>query len=170
MNGRLSIRLLQANDIDVIVNAFATSSWTEKPASTFQLYLAQQNRLERITWVAYYDSSFAGYITLKWQSEYPFFKEQAIPEIKDLNVLPNYRNQGIGGALLDIAEETALKHSHQVGIGVGLYPDYGAAQRLYIKRGYVPDGRGITYEHRTLPAGENIVLDDELILWMVKQL
>ena len=28
------------------------------------------------------------------------------------------------------------------GIGFGLYADYGAAQRLYVKCGYLPDGRG----------------------------
>lgn len=28
-------------------------------------------------------------------------------------------------------------------MGFGLYADLDAAQRLYIKRGYLPDGRGL---------------------------
>ena len=169
MTDTLDIKLLTADDIDTIVNAFTASNWTEKPASIFETYCIEQNKQERIVWLAYQNNVFAGYVTLKWQSEYPYFKENNIPEIKDLNVLPSFRNQGVGSTLLDIAEKAAFENSDQVGIGVGLYPDYGAAQRLYVKRGYIPDGRGIAYEHRTLLPGESTVLDDELILWMVKQ-
>jgi hypothetical protein len=35
------------------------------------------------------------------------------------------------------------EHSESVGIGVGLYLDYGVAQTMYVKRGYIPDGKGI---------------------------
>lgn len=41
---------------------------------------------------------------MKWQSEYAPFREKQIPEIMDLNVLPPFRNQGIGSALLETAE------------------------------------------------------------------
>ncbi|MDB2415473.1 GNAT family N-acetyltransferase [Rickettsiales bacterium] len=169
MTDTQDIKLLTAEDIDTIVNAFATSNWTEKPVSTFEGYLAEQNAGERIVWQAYQNNVFAGYVTLKWQSEYPYFKDNNIPEIKDLNILPNFRNQGVGSALLDAAEQAAFENSDQVGIGVGLYPDYGSAQRLYVKRGYIPDGNGITYEHKTVLPGETAILDDDLILWMVKE-
>lgn len=168
MNHDLTIKLLEKEDIDTIVNAFAASNWTKKPASTFEGYLAEQNAEQRIVWLAYHNNIFAGYVTLKWQSDYPYFKECNIPEIKDLNVLPNFRNQGVGSTLLDIAEKAAFERSDKIGIGVGLYPDYGSAQRLYVKRGYIPDGKGITYEHKTVSPGETAILDDELILWMVK--
>ena len=57
-----------------------------------------------------------------------------------------------------------------MGIGVGLYPDYGPAQRLYAKLGYRPDGRGIAYNERTVAPGETVRLDDDLVLWMTKPL
>ena len=44
--------------------------------------------------------------------------------------------------LLEIAEKEVATKGDIVGIGVGLYEDYGPAQRLYIKRGYIPDGKG----------------------------
>ena len=169
MKNKLTVKLLEKGDVDTIVTAFAKSNWAIKPASIFEAYLAEQGGKERIVWIAQLDNAFAGYVTLKWHSEYPYFKEHNIPEIKDLNVLPNFRNRGIGSALLDIAEKAAFEHSDKIGIGVGLYPDYGAAQRLYVKRGYIPDGNGITYEHKTVLPGEMAILDDELILWMVKE-
>ena len=88
----------------------------------------------------------------------------------DLNVIPPYRNQGIASKLLDIAEDEAKKVSDIVGLGVGLYKDYGSAQRLYIKRGYIPDGNGITYDYKQIDPGSTVCLDDDLILWMKKKL
>jgi len=164
-----TIKLLESDDINIIVKAFVESNWIEKPSSLFHKYLDEQNKNERIVWLSYYEDKFDGYITLKWQSEYLLFKERNIPEIKDLNVLPQYRCRGVGTKLMDIAEQEAFKRFGIVGIGVGLYPDYGPAQRLYVKRGYIPDGKGIAYYNRTLSAGDNIVLDDELVLWMLKQ-
>lgn len=155
------------SDISAIVSAFEKCGWP-KPASIFEQYLHEQDAKERLIWVAHKEEDILGYITLKWHSEYPLFKELNIPEIKDLNVLPDFRNQGVGSTLLNIAEMAAFERSNKIGIGVGLYSDYGAAQRLYVKRGYIPDGQGIAYEHRTLSPGESVVLDDELILWMVK--
>ena len=72
--------------------------------------------------------------------------------------------------LLDDAERTVARKSGDVGIGVGLHPGYNAAQRLYIKRGYIPDGRGVTYENRYVREGEQVVLDDNLVLHFTKKL
>jgi hypothetical protein len=38
----------------------------------------------------------------------------------------------------------AIEEHTQIGIEVGLYLDYEAAQKLYFQLGYVPDGQGIT--------------------------
>lgn len=57
-----------------------------------------------------------------------------------------------------------------VGIGVGMYADYGAAQRLYVRRGYVPDGRGVSYRDRIVLGGETVVADDALVLHLRKDL
>lgn len=57
-----------------------------------------------------------------------------------------------------------------VGIGVGLYADYGAAQRLYTSLGYAPDGRGVTYHGSLVKPGTEYLVDDHLILWLTKRL
>ena len=71
----------------------------------------------------------------------------------DLNVLPPFRNKGIGAQLLEVAERQAATRSHVVGLGVGLYRDYGNAQKLYIKKGYAPDGQGLTYQYQHVEPG-----------------
>lgn len=167
------IRSLIKEDIVAISEAFNQIGWN-KPASIFEAYLKEQEAGERLVWVAHFKGEFAGYITLKWQSQYPSFKDQNIPEIMDLNVLPSFRKMGIGSLLLDCAEKEALTKSQIIGIGVGLYAGedggYGAAQRLYIKRGYIPDGKGVTYNYEPTIPGNSYPLDDELVLWFTKKL
>ena len=167
------IRLLIIEDIVAIPEAFNQIGWN-KPASLFEEYLKEQAAGERIVWVAYVQDEFAGYLTLKWQSQYPPFKEQNIPEVMDLNVLPVYRKMGIGSLLLDTAEKEAATKSQIIGIGVGLYAGedggYGAAQKLYVKRGYIPDGNGITYNYQPTIPGNSYPLNDDLVLWFTKKL
>ncbi|WP_395461829.1 GNAT family N-acetyltransferase [Wolbachia endosymbiont (group A) of Therophilus tumidulus] len=107
----MKIRLLAASDIQEVVANF------------------KKNK------IAFYKNEFAGYITLKWCSQYRPFQDKNIPEIIDFNVLPNMRCRGIGSELLKIAEKAAAKKSNIVGLRVGLYADYGAAQKLYVKKG-----------------------------------
>ncbi len=164
-----AIRLMTQNDISEIVAAFKNIGWN-KPTSLFDAYLKDQKNKERYVWCAYINDSFAGYVTLNLNSSYQPFKNQNIPEINDMNVLPQYRNKGIGTQLLDIAEKQAAKTANKVGIGVGLYPDYGQAQRLYVKRGYIPDGKGITYQHQYVVPGQDYCVDDDLNLWFTKEL
>ena len=165
----ITIRPLVQSDISLIVVKFAQHHWP-KPSSTFETYLQEQQKGERLIWVAYCNDQFAGYVTLVWQSKYQPFHVSKIPEIMDLNVLPPFRNRGVGSKLLEIAETTAGAQSNVVGIGVGLYDGYGEAQKLYIKRGYIPDGRGITYNYQPVVSGSLVTLDDDLVLWFIKKI
>lgn len=164
------IKDLEVEDINSIVTAFANIDW-QKPFSTFQKYYDEQEKNERKIWVVYIGDEIAAYCTLKYSSDYYYFLAKNIPEVKDLNVLPQYRNQGIATKLLKLAEEEVLKRKlNVIGIGVGLGKEYGNAQRLYVKNGYIPDGNGITYNGKTLEYGESVMLDDDLNLWFIKKL
>jgi GNAT superfamily N-acetyltransferase len=168
-NQAISIRSFIAEDIPLLVSNFAKHNWP-KPQSTFETYLHEQENNERMVWLAFYEGEFAGYITLKWCSYYPSFKNQNIPEIMDLNVLPPYRNKGIGTSMLDLAEHEASKVYDIVGLGVGLYDGYSSAQKLYIARGYKPDGLGITYDYKRVEPGSQVCLDDDLVMWFTKKM
>ena len=124
----------------------------------------------RDVYVAFIDGQFAGYLTICWSSSYEPFQKEKIPEIVDFNVLPNFRRQGIGTQLMDKAESEIAKLSSVAGIGVGVTPDYGAAQRLYVLRGYVPDGRGLHYRGHYPKYGEESTVDDNLALYLTKKL
>ena len=165
----LQIRLLQRNDIQEIAAAFAALGWN-KPTSQYDRYYREQAAVERVVLVARLDKIFAGYVTIVWESPYPFFWKEDIPEIVDFNVLPQFRRKGIGTELLDEAEERISQRSPIAGIGVGMMADYGAAQILYVKRGYIPDGRGLIKEGRPLSYGDQVSINDELVLYFTKQL
>jgi GNAT superfamily N-acetyltransferase len=165
----LHIRLLQKGDIEEIAAAFHALGWN-KPASQYERYLAEQEAGQRTVFVAFVDNIFAGYITINWHSDYPPFRAENIPEIQDFNVLPPFRRQGIGSRLMDEAEQKVAERSAIVGIGVGLYADYGTAQRMYARRGYIPDGRGIVCGGRIIQPGEQVTVDDDLTLQFTKQL
>lgn len=172
-SSNISIRKLNSSDIPIITDAFGQVNWL-KPASIFEKYLQEQLTGARLVWVAHVNNQFAGYVTLKWQSQYEPFSIHHIPEIMDLNVLPAFRKTGVGSMLLDIAEKEAATKSSIVGLGVGLYAGkdggYGAAQRLYVKRGYIPDSKGVTYNYLPTIPGNNYRLDDDLVLWLTREL
>ena len=165
----MRVRSLLEEDPALISTAFDQIGWN-KPAAQYEAYLREQEAGDRPVLVAVVSDAFAGYVTVRWQPEYAPFLEAGIPEIQDLNVLPRYRRRGIGTALMDGAEELVQERSTTVGIGVGMYPDYGNAQRLYVLRGYVPDGRGLTYNGQVLDPMESTVNDDELVLYLTKTL
>ncbi|OAB44778.1 GNAT family N-acetyltransferase [Paenibacillus glacialis] len=165
----ITIRTMNEHDAEVISDAFRNQGW-EKPANLYLTYVADQKNGERVSLIAEVEGVFAGYINIVWQSDYPYFKEQDIPEIQDFNVLVKYRRRGIGALLMDTAEEIIRARSDCSGLGVGLFSDYGAAQTLYAKRGYVPDGKGIYKDGEYLQFGQQVVVDDDLNLFFVKKL
>jgi ribosomal protein S18 acetylase RimI-like enzyme len=132
--------------------------------STFRRYLDGQTQGLRCVRVAESQGEFAGYVTLLWVAEDSVLRERHLPEISDLRVLPHFRRQGIASALMDDIEAMAATRSNEVGLNVGLHSGYGAAQRLYVLRGYVPDGSGALLEGRTVPEGSTIQLDDSPIV------
>ncbi len=67
-------------------------------------------------------------------------------------------------------EDIALGYTFEIGIGVGLYKDYGSAQRLYCKKGYIPDGHGVQYQYQPVAPGSMIRADDDLLLFFTKNL
>jgi GNAT superfamily N-acetyltransferase len=163
----LMMRPLEIGDVARISAAFRDLG---KPRAQYERYFSEQQEGVRTTLVAIAGRDFAGYVTINWNPSYPPFRTDGIPEIQDFNVLPRLRRRGIGTRLIDEAERKVSERSTVVGIGVGMTPDYGAAQRLYALRGYVPDGRGLTRDGRPVQQGDEITISDSLVLYMTKAL
>jgi len=163
------IREFESKDISEIAKAFEELGWN-KPASQYERYMLEQTLEIRRVHVAFVEGQFAGYLTICWKSDYEPFRERDIPEIVDFNVLPKFRRMGIGTQLMDKAEHEIARVRSTAGIGVGMTPDYGAAQRLYVLRGYVPDGLGLHWKNHPTQYGEVVRVDDDLVLYFTKEL
>lgn len=163
------IRDLVHEDALPLSEAFARIGWN-KPVEQFERYAAECETGERRALLALVDGEVAGYLTVKWESSYLHFRERNIPEIVDLNVLPRFRRRRIASTLMDEAESTIAKRSRVAGIGVGLYADYGAAQRMYVVRGYIPDGHGVFHDGTPVTPGGTTRVDDDLVLYFTKHL
>ena len=164
----LILRPLQSEDIAEVVAAFAALGWGGKLESQFERYLAEHEAGTRVTRFAFVGGVFAGYLNVLWRSAYPPFADACIPEINDFNVTAQRR--GIGTALMDEAERVIATRSPVAGVGVGMAAGYGAAQRLYVQRGYVPDGRELMTHERPVIEGESVPVDDDLVLYFTKPL
>ena len=71
---------------------------------------------------------------------------------------------------MDAAEQAASQFSPVVTIGVGLHSGYGTAQRMYVKRGYLHDGSGVWHQNRPLEPYTSCCNDDDLVLYLSKEL
>ncbi len=113
----------------------------------FERCIAEQDEKNRIVYVAEQNGRLVGYAQLVWTPTYSTFRRLGIPEIQDLNVIPEMRGQGLGSKMIGICEATAREAGkNEMGISVGLTQSFGPAQRLYVKKGYIPDGSGICYD------------------------
>ena len=168
MKTTCSIRKMQESDIKELSRGFISQGWPSRE-EILTRYFKEQESEEREVLVAEVEGALAGYITiLPCAKQGPF--AEIYPELSDFNVFELFQNQGIGNLLLEEAEKRVKLISDKVTLGVGLHSGYGPAQRLYIKRGYIPDGTGVWYQNHQ-PA-MNAVCEDigDLVLYLSKNL
>lgn len=165
----IRLRPITEEDCSIISAAFEAQGWN-KPVSQYESYVRLNESRERDVILAVAEEEFAGYLTISWASGYEPFRKSGIPEIVDFNVLKKFQRMSIGSMLMEEAELRISKVSGVVGIGVGLVEDYGAAQVLYARRGYIPDGRGAIYQDKPVAYHTQLIAGDDLILHMTKQL
>ncbi len=165
----INIRTATAADIGALDKIAVAMKQTHEE-NYFERCLAEQDAGNRLVLLAIADAP-VGYVQLNFKPLYPPFRRFNMPEVQDLNVVPDARQQGIGAALVEYCEqEVKRRGGTDIAISVGLYPRYGAAQRLYVQRGYVPDGAGACYDDVPVKNGELRPIDDLLTLKLVKSL
>ena len=163
-----SIRKRQESDIQELSRGFISQGWPSRE-EILTRYFKEQESGEREVLVAEVEGALAGYITiLSCAKQGPF--AEIYPELSDFNVFEPFQNQGIGNLLMEEAEKRVRLISDKVTLGVGLHSGYGPAQRLYIKRGYIPDGTGVWYQNHR-PAMDATCEDiGDLVLYLSKDL
>lgn len=175
----VSIRTVTREDIPALYR-IAEDMEAKHEKNYFERCLSEHQENKRVLFVAELNGRLVGYGQLIWTPNYATYRRLGIPEIQDLNVIPEARGQGIGGIIIDACEQEARRCGRtEMGISVGLNQSYGPAQRLYVKKGYVPDGAGVCFDDVPVRAGElRLTLlhhpisspDDFLTIKMVKQL
>lgn len=163
----VQIRIMKENDIDLIYNGLHGQD-VSKPHEYVERCWQENLKNQRKTFLAVCEGYFAGWGHLIFKPDYSFFAESHIPEIQNLDVIPPFRKRGIGSQLIDSIEQFAFERFDVIGIGFGLYSDYGTAQRMYVKRGYIPDGRGLMYDNLPVAPGSQVCADDDLVLFLTK--
>lgn len=168
-NGQITIRNMEYGDAQAITDAEIEQGW-DASVEKYRRRLEDQRQGKAISLAAQYLGKPVGYINVYPDSTWGAFGGKGYPEIVDFGVLEKYRNQGIGTALMDIAEQIAATYADTVYLGVGLHSGYGSAQRMYVKRGYIPDGSGVWYQDKICGPYEACQNDDDLVLYFSKKL
>ena len=165
----LRIRSMEAEDARIIYETYLSYGW-HPSLETYENYYKEQGENKRKVFIAEYAGEVSGLCTLVLNPTEGPFADMGYPEIVDLTVFFHMHKKGIGTKLLDAAEREAAKVSDAVYLAVGLHSGYGAAQRIYVKRGYVPDGSGAWYQGKQLEQYAPCHNDDDLLLFMSKKL
>lgn len=167
MSSSIQIRKMAGNDVDLIYGGLVGHD-VSKPRDYVERCWRENKSGERTTFLALWDGKFIGWGHLISKPQYHYFLENGIPEIQNFDVIPPYRRRGVGSQLIEAIEQFAFNRYDVIGIGFGLYADYGSAQRLYIKHGYIPDGRGVIYHDAPVAPGSQVCVDDDLVLYLTK--
>lgn len=163
----VTIRSMIKSDISIIMKHLESQGW-QASQDKFENYFIQQQEGTKFIFVAEHQKDILGYVTLDPSSLYGPFKDLRVPMIVDLNVFKLYQHRGVGSLLMDACEKIAFTLSNQVCLGVGLHLGYGSAQRLYIKRGYIPDGSGVWYQDHIATPYQIVENNDDLNLFLLK--
>lgn len=167
--GQLIIRNMEQKDAQAITDAEIKQGW-DASIEKYERRLKDQESGAAVSLTAEYAGKPVGYINVYPASKWGAFGGRGWPEIMDFGVLEAYRNRGIGTVLMDAAEKIAASYADTVYLGVGLHSGYGSAQRMYVKRGYIPDGSGVWYRDKPCGPYEPCVNDDGLVLYFLKRL
>ena len=166
----LLIRDMEPADAQILNDEYTAQGW-HPDVAYYHMRMKEAAEGKCVALTAVYHGQPAGGLYLYMDAYEGPFKGKGWPEIFDFNVLKKYQRRGIGNKLMDVAEQIAGQYADTVCLGVGLCDAYGSAQRMYVKRGYIPDGSGVWYRGKPCIEYETVcTVDDDLVLYLSKDL
>jgi len=145
LNAQTILRQATVDDIDILVPLFDAYRVFYGQESDFvgakKFLLERFSNNENVVFLAYHDTLPAGftqlYSTFSSVSMRPFYI------LNDLFVLPNYRQQGLGAALLQKAQQHCAQMGYK-GVALETASD-NPAQQLYEKMGWKKEDTFLHY-------------------------
>ncbi len=133
----VDIQPVVAADLPALEARFRTG-----PADVHRMRLQAQRRGRATYLIAHIDSEPAGHALISWIG--PVQRDVAAayrgcPEVHDVLVLPDYRRQGVGAALMRAAEAAGQERGH-LRMGLAVAVDNAPALSLYKREGYRDSG------------------------------
>lgn len=166
----LIIRDMEAADAQILNDEYTAQGW-HPDIDYYHMRMREHAEGKCVALTAVYQGHPAGAVYVYFSAQEGPFKGKGWPEIVDFGVLQKYQRKGIGNRMMDTAEQIASQHADTVCLGVGLCREYGTAQRMYVKRGYIPDGSGVWYQNKQCVQYETVcTIDDDLVLFLSKSL
>ncbi|MBR3764803.1 MAG: GNAT family N-acetyltransferase [Clostridia bacterium] len=166
----LVIRDMEDADAQVFFDEYTAQGWHPEVAY-YRMRIREHAEGKCVALTAVYQGCPAGAVYVYWNAKEGPFKDKNWPYIVDFSVLQKYQRRGVGSRMMDAAELIAAQHADIVCLGVGLCREYGSAQRMYARRGYIPDGSGVWYQDKPCVQYETVcTVDDDLVLYMTKKL
>jgi len=166
----LIIRDMEAADAQILNDEYTAQGW-HPDIDYYHMRMREHAEGKCVALTAVYQGHPAGAVYVYFSAQEGPFKGKGWPVIVDFGVLQKYQRKGIGNRLMDSAEQIASQHADTVCLGVGLCREYGTAQRMYVKRGYIPDGSGVWYQNKQCVQYETVcTIDDDLVLFLSKRL
>lgn len=166
----LIIRDMEETDAQIFYEEYTAQGWHPE-VEYYLMRMREQTEGKCIALTAVYHGHPAGAVYVYFNANEGPYKDKNWPYIVDFSVLQKYRRKGVGSRLMDAAERIAAGHADIVCLGVGLCREYGSAQRMYAKRGYIPDGSGVWYRDKPCVQYETVcTVDDDLVLYLTKTL
>jgi len=158
MKKDIRIRIVEESDVPALIEWFSHNYSDNLEAAKAQF------KFPRVNFLATHSDDIAGFITIGMSLE------KNMPYIKTLEVFKPYRRRGVATRLMDVAEDhIAQNMGGEVVLWVPLNEKFGPAQRLYAKRGYIPDGSGALKDGIPIKRGETVTFDN-VLLCLVKRL
>jgi GNAT superfamily N-acetyltransferase len=165
----VAIQLVDDGNSESAVRFLA--EWVSDGEAEARRYLAGHAEPDGTSLIATSGCGVIGFAAIVWESNYAGFRSRGIPLVHQIVVGEPWRRCGVATLLMDAAERLARDRGiATLGITVGLFDEYGPAQRMYGQRGYVPDGRGACQGQRPLSKSMQVSMDHDLIIWLTKDL
>lgn len=165
-----NIEVRPIRDDEIVALCEAEGDKSEENIKYYERYLNWQREGECTFLIALLNGEIAGYVFVLYQDRWGSMADARQPGLADLNVFPWNRRCGVGNALLEKAEEIAASYGDSLHLDVHVTATAGQAHRLYFRRGYLPDGRGIYHKYKQYDNAMGEVNPEDLTLLLIKSL